>query len=263
MTDLRAHKGKGKKTGAKYTAQRSAKLCNAAERKRKNKNSLSEAGTRKKLRADNKRRNRRSSRTAPGIVTALIVVLVLGLFCWRVWRSDYVQMHFVYMWPYQDEILEHAGDNSIDPFLVAAIIKNESNFDHLAVSDAGAVGLMQIMPDSGEWIAGQMGLKDFTVEQLRLPEINIRMGCWYLGELEHEFKRNLALTAAAYNAGRGRTKEWMKNYGWNYEFGDIAAIPYNDTREYVRAVLRDRDAYYLYYRDALKRGKDELRAVDE
>lgn len=184
---------------------------------------------------------------------ALAAILALvGIFAgYKAWCSDAVQMRFVYMWDYQQDIITYSKKNNIDPFLVAAIIKNESNFDHKAVSDAGAVGLMQIMPETGRWIAEQMGLADYTDEQLYTTRTNIRMGCWYISELEHEFKGNLTLLMIAYNAGRGQTKDWMEQQGWDYNFGDIKSIPYADTREYVTKVLHDRDEYYRLYRQQL------------
>lgn len=185
-----------------------------------------------------------------GLLALVIALCSFGL--WKIWNSDMVQMRFVYMWPYQQEILEYSEKNRIDPFLVAAIIKNESNFEYKAVSGVGAVGLMQIMPDTGRWIAEQMGLEGYRDSDLYKTRTNIRMGCWYIGELEHEFQHNMALVMIAYNAGRGQTKEWMQQNGWDYNFNSVEAIPYPDTREYVDKVLRDRDKYYLLYKDKIK-----------
>lgn len=201
-----------------------------------------------------KRRRRKAGRRLKPIIYAALALLIAlcGLGLWKLWNSDAVQMRFVYMWPYQQEILEYSDKNNIDPFLVAAIIKNESNFEHKAVSGVGAVGLMQIMPDTGRWIAEQMGLENYTDKDLYKTRTNIRMGCWYIGELEHEFQRNMALVMIAYNAGRGQTKEWMEQNGWDYNFNSVEAIPYPDTREYVDKVLRDRDKYYLLYKDKIK-----------
>ncbi len=187
---------------------------------------------------------------------ALLAVLVAAAFGgWRLWNTDAVQMRFVYMWDYQQDIITYSEKNNVDPFLIAAIIKNESNFKHKAVSGVGAVGLMQIMPDTGRWIAEQMGLADYKDSDLYQTRTNIRMGCWYVGELEHEFQHNLVLLMIAYNAGRGQTHDWMQENGWDYNFNDIKAIPYADTREYVAKVLQDRDKYYLLYKDRVN--KDE------
>ena len=182
----------------------------------------------------------------------LLLLVVLSLAGWRLWRSDAVQMRFVYMWPYQNEIVTYARRNKIDPFLVAAVIKNESEFKPGAVSPVGAVGMMQIMPETGEWIAGQMGLAGYSVDSLYNPGINIRMGCWYLSELKFEFRDNLLLMMMAYNAGRGNTHGWMNANAWDYTFGEIGKIPYPESRNYVASVLHDRDEYYRLYKDKIE-----------
>ncbi len=201
-----------------------------------------------------RRRGRRSSASKLYVWIMIGFLAVSALFFggWRIWNSDAVQMRFVYMWDYQQDIITYSEKNKIDPFLIAAIIKNESGFNHKAVSKVGAVGLMQIMPETGAWIAEQMGLKGYTEDQLYESKTNIRMGCWYVGELEHEFKRNMVLLLVAYTAGRGQAKEWMEQNSWDYDFNSPELIPYPDTREYVIKVLRDRDKYYLLYKDRIK-----------
>lgn len=198
-------------------------------------------------------RRRKKKNNSRKIWFVLILLCAVSLLGWKIWTSDEVQMRFVYMWPYQGEILEYSGKNKIDPFLVAAVIKNESNFDRKAASKAGAIGLMQIMPDTGEWIAEQMGIKNFDPQDLYRTDANIRLGCWYLGELEYEFQRNWVLMMIAYNAGRGNTKAWMQENNWDYDFNKIEDIPYSDTREYVKKVLYDRDEYYKLYKNRLKK----------
>lgn len=197
-------------------------------------------------------RRRKQSRRGKRLLAVIIAFCLLCFGGWKIWNSDAVQMRFVYMWDYQQDIITYSQKNNIDPFLVAAIIKNESNFKHKAVSGVGAVGLMQIMPETGRWIAEQMGLENYKDSDLYLTKTNIRMGCWYVGELDHEFKQNMTLVMIAYNAGRGQTREWMQENGWTYDFNDVQAIPYADTREYVAKVLHDRDKYYLLYKDKLK-----------
>lgn len=182
-------------------------------------------------------------------IYVLLLLVAVTFAGWRIWRSDAVQMRFVYMWPYQNEIVTYARRNNIDPFLVAAVIKNESEFRPGAVSSVGAIGMMQIMPETGEWIARQMGLDNYSIHSLYNPGINIRMGCWYLSELKHEFKDNMLLMMMAYNAGRGNTHGWMNANGWDYTFGEIKDIPYPESKSYVANVLHDRDEYYRLYKD--------------
>ena len=207
------------------------------------------------MRRNNKTRSRRGVRKRQPRRWLLWLLVLAAIFFggWKVWNSDAVQMRFVYMWDYQQDIITYSEKNNIDPFLVAAIIKNESNFKHQAVSGVGAVGLMQIMPETGRWIAEQMGLENYNDSDLYVTKTNIRMGCWYVGELDHEFKHNMMLLMIAYNAGRGQTRAWMQENGWTYDFNNAQAIPYPDTREYVTKVLQDRDKYYLLYKDKLKK----------
>ena len=103
------------------------------------------------------------------------------------------------------------------------------------------------MPDTAEWIAGQIGDKSYNVESLHEPDRNIRYGTWYLAELQREFKGNDVLALAAYNAGRGNVKAWMDENNWSYSFHDIDAIPYKETRDYVRQVIGDRKKYRELY----------------
>ena len=115
------------------------------------------------------------------------------------------------------------------------------------------VNLMQLMPETAHWIAGQMGLTRFDTQDLYRTDVNIRMGCWYVSELKHEFHNNMVLLMIAYNAGRGQTHTWMEANHWDYDFGSIDRIPYPDTKKYVGAVLRDRDEYYRLYKNEIEK----------
>ena len=143
--------------------------------------------------------------------------------------------------------MKYAEIYHVDSNLTAAVIKSESKFKHTALSHRGAVGLMQLMPETAEWIAGQIGDKSYNVESLHEPDRNIRYGTWYLAELQREFKGNDVLALAAYNAGRGNVKAWMDENNWSYSFHDIDAIPYKETRDYVRQVIGDRKKYRELY----------------
>lgn len=193
----------------------------------------------------------RKKKSRPGCLPVLFLVLLLigGFFGWK---TDYVQRRFVYNWPYAREIHLYSAQYRVDPFLCVAVIKNESNFKPEAESKTGALGLMQIMPETGAWIAKQTDFPNFRDKLLLKPALNIKFGCWYLSELEAEFHNNEVLMLAAYNAGRGTVKEWMKDYGWNYEFMDVSQIPFSDTRIYVGKVLADRNRYQQLYKKSLK-----------
>ena len=173
------------------------------------------------------------------LVVAVIAFVLIGGWGW-------VERSWIYPYDYRSYIETSAESRRTDPFLVAAVIKHESKFEPRARSDGGARGLMQLMPATAEWIARQLG-EPFTEEYLYDPALNIRYGVWYLAELEREFGGNDILALAAYNAGRGNVRDWMERFHWTEQFDEIEAIPYPETRFYVRRVLEDREQYKRLY----------------
>ena len=173
------------------------------------------------------------------LVVAVIAFVLIGGWGW-------VERSWIYPYDYRSYIETSAESRRTDPFLVAAVIKHESKFEPRARSDGGARGLMQLMPATAEWIARQLGVP-FTEEYLYDPALNIRYGVWYLAELEREFGGNDILALAAYNAGRGNVRDWMERFHWTEQFDEIEAIPYPETRFYVRRVLEDREQYKRLY----------------
>lgn len=162
-----------------------------------------------------------------------------------------VQKKFLYPFPYRATLENYSARWQVDKFLAVAVMKVESNFSESACSSSGAVGLMQIMPETAAWIAYQLDEKPAEVvddlKHLHNPDTNIRYGTWYLAELEAEFKGNDVLALAAYNAGRGNVREWMEKNNWNENFSDVDKIPYAETRDYVKRVLHCRERYAQLY----------------
>ena len=162
-----------------------------------------------------------------------------------------VQKKFLYPFPYRSTVENYSARWKVDKFLAVSVMKVESNFSEEAHSQSGAVGLMQIMPETAAWIAYQLGEKPEEVaddiKNLRDPETNIRYGTWYLAELKDEFKGNDVLALAAYNAGRGNVRDWMEKNNWNENFSDADKIPYAETRDYVKRVLHCREKYAELY----------------
>ncbi|WP_338622891.1 lytic transglycosylase domain-containing protein [Selenomonas sp. TAMA-11512] len=158
-----------------------------------------------------------------------------------------IQKKYLYPYPYQEIIEENAKKNRLDRDLIAGVILNESRFEPKAVSHRGAMGLMQIMPDTATWIAHTREDTSFQIDQLYVPEKNIEYGSWYLAYLKKHFHGNEVLTLAAYNAGLGNVEEWMEEYHWNMDFSDIGAIPFDETRGYVDSVLKNRKKYKTLY----------------
>lgn len=135
-----------------------------------------------------------------------------------------------------------------DPYLIMAVIREESSFAPDCVSGAGAKGLMQLMPSTASLVARGLGEPiDAAGGDLFRPELNIRLGARYLQDLLREFKGNLPLALASYNAGPARVRQWLAKSGDldNEEFTE--SIPFSETRSYVKKVLRSYEVYKILY----------------
>jgi soluble lytic murein transglycosylase len=139
-------------------------------------------------------------------------------------------------------VIQTVAEHGVDPHLVAAIIREESTYNPEAVSPAGALGLMQVMLQTGEMIANRLGAEPFNRERLFDPSYNIKLGTRYLGHLTEKFNHNPVYTIAAYNAGPEVVAKWAQQLGGDPdEF--IESIPYTETRLYVKRVLRSYREY--------------------
>ncbi len=143
----------------------------------------------------------------------------------------------LYPFRYGEALHYWAAQNRLDPSLVAAVVRTESRFRPGAVSRSGAIGLMQITPQTGRWIAGQLKEASFTVEELYNPQVNLRFGTWYLRYLLDRFPGDVDLALAAYNAGPSTVAHWQEE----------GAPYYPETAAYVDRVNRNRSAYRLLY----------------
>ncbi|KMT21528.1 lytic transglycosylase domain-containing protein [Clostridium cylindrosporum] len=150
----------------------------------------------------------------------------------------------VYKLEYKETIDKYADNYKIDRELVYALIKKESKYDPLAVSKKGAMGLMQIMPDTGKYISGLLGEKNFKINDLYDAEKNINYGTYYLAKLSKDFNGDVEAILAAYNGGEGNVRKWMTENG-NELYED--KIPFKQTRNYIKSIKRDYNIYrYLY-----------------
>lgn len=178
----------------------------------------------------------------------LLMILVLASLSYFIWQNEDFQRKYLYPYDYQDTINFYADRYEVDRNLVASVILAESKFRQDATSVHGARGLMQIMPETGSWIATQIEDDSFSVDKLYNVNMNIKYGTWYLSELQTEFEGNEVLALAAYNAGRGNVYEWMEKYHWNINFKDYTKIPFPETREYVKRVLENKKHYNKLYK---------------
>jgi len=142
-----------------------------------------------------------------------------------------------------DTIQSESAKNNLDPYLVASLIRQESEFDPSVISYANAYGLMQLLPSVGRSMAREEGMNHFATFQLLDPATNIRLGCRYLREMLDKFGGVQEYALAAYNAGDSRVTDWQSAgpYSGIDEF--VESIPFTQTREYVEAILRNEETY--------------------
>lgn len=143
----------------------------------------------------------------------------------------------------------HSENNGLEPYLILAIIRQESAFDSRIISRAGAIGLMQLMPRTAKMVSKKLNVKKFKKDMLSIPDINISLGTRYLADILKEYDGNLVLALASYNAGEKRVKKWFKEkYREDIEIF-IEQIPYFETRNYVKNILRNYNNYKMIYKN--------------
>ncbi len=154
-------------------------------------------------------------------------------------------MKVLYPMKYTDYVVKYSELYGVDAELIYAVINTESSFNPEAVSDVGALGLMQIMPDTLDWICTKTGEK-LEFESLKDPEISVRCGTYLLSCLLDEFE-NDETALAAYHAGRGRVNNWLSDGDVSSDGKTLDRIPYRDTAHYVSKVMRAKNIYVNLY----------------
>jgi soluble lytic murein transglycosylase len=149
--------------------------------------------------------------------------------------------------PYWPQLTADAQSHDLDPYLVAALIRQESEFNPGAVSRANAYGLMQLLPSTGKQLAKQQGEKHFATSELLDPATNLRLGTADLRKSIDRYSGQIEYALAAYNAGDVPVRNWIaaNNYKDIPEW--VESIPYTETREYVQSILRNREVYRAVY----------------
>ncbi len=149
--------------------------------------------------------------------------------------------------PFWDGIVADSQANGLDPYLVASLIRQESEFNAGAVSRANAYGLMQLLPSVGKSIAKKRGLKGFNAGQLLVPAVNLQLGTINLRQVLDRYGGQPEYALAAYNAGDVPVRQWMSSNDYKDTPEFVESIPYTETREYVQAILRNREMYRALY----------------
>jgi soluble lytic murein transglycosylase len=144
---------------------------------------------------------------------------------------------------YWSQIKASAAANGLDPYMVASLIRQESEFNPQAISNKSAYGLMQLLPSVGKSMAKAEGMKHFETSQLLDPNVNIQLGCRYLKQTMDKFGGQPEYVFAAYNAGDARVVDWRSAAGEQSIDEFVESIPFTETRDYVQAILRNEDIY--------------------
>ena len=174
------------------------------------------------------------------LVFIIIIIIFFG------YKNKNTILKYFYKDDYREYVEEYSEKYNVDKNLILAIIKAESNFDENAVSNAGAKGLMQIMDSTSKDIAEKISININLDQDILNPKINIELGTKYISMLLDKYQ-NINLALAAYNAGSGNVDKWIEEGTLNSDGSNIENIPFLETNNYVRKILRDYEIYQKIY----------------
>jgi soluble lytic murein transglycosylase len=149
--------------------------------------------------------------------------------------------------PYWEDLKKDALANQLDPYLVAALIRQESEFNAAALSPANAMGLMQLLPHVGKGVAKEVKIKRFSTDELFVANVNLQLGTRYFKHMVDHYHGQVEYALAAYNAGEERVDEWRSSGDFKDVEEFVESIPFTETREYVQAIMRNAVLYRLLY----------------
>ena len=177
----------------------------------------------------------------PIMILAIILILLFSII-----RVQDIVIKKIYPQKYNAYVEKYSLEYRVDSMLVYAIIKAESNFKQDIKSNSNAMGLMQLLDDTAKETANKIGI-DYTEDCLYEPETNIRLGIKYFSDLLKEYDNNYMLALTAYNAGTGNLKKWIEQGIIKPDGSNIEDIPYKETNNYVRKIVRDYNIYKDLY----------------
>lgn len=185
------------------------------------------------------------------IVMAVVIVAMLAFSTHLLDSYKYKVYGFFYPQKYSEQVHAASVEYGVDEPLIYAVIRTESGFREDVESHAGAIGLMQLMPSTFEWLQTlRDGSVTMTSSSLLDPEINIEYGVYLLHILCDKYDGNLDTVIAAYNAGSANVDEWLSNSAYSKDGKTLSVIPYSETEKYVERVNGTRDLYIkIYYSD--------------
>ena len=174
---------------------------------------------------------------------------------WQQLRQTPEYWQALYPFPYEDTILEWSKRRQLNPLLVTSLIRQESRFEPAIESWAGALGLMQVMPATGQNAAKNIGLSDYSLTN---PEDNINIGTYYLDFTHQKYNNNSMLAVASYNAGPNAVAKWVSRYGLQDADEFVEKIPYSETKGYVESVFENYWNYMLIYNPEVNKLFEQL-----
>lgn len=177
------------------------------------------------------------------IALVFIIILILLGINFKTIKTNILKI--IYKIDYEEYVEKYAEEYQVDKYLVYATIKAESNFNRYAKSSQGAFGLMQLLQPTAEEIARKAGI-EVNENNIFEPDVNINLGTKLLSILLQKYE-NLGLALAAYNAGSGNVDNWISKGTLKNDGSDIENIPFTETNNYVRKILRDYEIYQELY----------------
>ena len=190
-------------------------------------------------------------------LAAVLAVSLTSFILMRAWLTRQADLHRQeqlaidqqYPLEYREEIQRISREYNLSPALIASVIRNESSFRPGVESSVGARGLMQVMPETAEWIAHKLKTDNYSFEMLYDPETNIRFGCWYLNYLSTLFHGDPLCVVCAYHAGQGEISTWLSNPSISSDglTMSVDRLPEGPTKTYAGRVTRDYGIYQVKY----------------
>lgn len=176
---------------------------------------------------------------------SIILIIIIIIFCINYNNIKNAVLKNIYKIDYSEYVEKYSKEYEVDKYLIYATIKAESNFNQYAKSSQGALGLMQLLYSTAEEVAPKAGI-NVTEDSIYDAEININLGTKLLSILLKKYE-NTGLALAAYNAGSGNVDNWLSKGTLKNDGSDLENIPFKETNNYVRKILRDYEIYLEIY----------------
>jgi soluble lytic murein transglycosylase len=178
---------------------------------------------------------------------------------WQSLRQMPEYWQALFPFPFEETIFKWSQQRELNPLLVTALIRQESRFETEISSVAGAVGLMQVMPGTGQWVAEQIKLQQYSLTN---PEDNVNLGTYYLDYTHRQYNNNSLLAVASYNAGPGNVAKWVARYGFDDPDIFVEKIPFRETQGYVETVFENYWNYLRIYNPEIAQLLSQMNAAN-